>query len=216
MFAGMAKAEAGTVALLVQLGTPIAAVLGVAVLKEPFRIKQAIGMAVSFAGVVMLANGPSFPSTGTTVLLLASACGWATSALISKSGPTVNPLVLVGWSSLFCIPQMLLLGMWLEPITTTKIAHISGGAIISIVYSALFASMLGYTIWYFLLKKYPSSVVLPYSLLHPVLAVFLGIVFMGDSANPMKLCGGLFVITGVAIGAIGTLTRLTRRVQRQV
>ena len=57
LFIGLAQAEAGTGALLVQMGTPFATLLAVVFLKERLGPKRIAGLLLSFAGVVVLAGG---------------------------------------------------------------------------------------------------------------------------------------------------------------
>ncbi len=61
---------------------------------------------------------------------------------------------------------------------------------------------MAYSLWYSLLKNYNVNLIMPYSLLTPVLAVIMGVVVLGDSMNSFKVTGGLLVIIGTAIAVI--------------
>ena len=112
LFIGLGQAEAGTGALLVQMGTPFATLLAVVFLKEKLGPKRLAGLLLSFAGVVVLAGGPTLPSPLPLTILLLSAFGWAVSQLLIKRGPPIAPLALAGWVALFAVPQVAL-GSWL-------------------------------------------------------------------------------------------------------
>ena len=73
-----------------------------------------------------------------------------------------------------------------------------GGAI----YAALFSSLLGHGLFYFLVQRHPVATVTPYLLLTPVLAVLLGIVFWGDRPGPALWIGGAMVLGGVLAVAL--------------
>lgn len=62
--------------------------------------------------------------------------------------------------------------------------------------------MVAYSLWYALLKKYNVNLIMPYSLLTPVLAVVMGVLVLGDSMNMFKIIGSLLVIFGTAIAVI--------------
>ena len=76
---GLGQAEAGTGALLVQMGTPFATLLAVIFLRERLGAKRLVGLLLSFGGIGVLAGGPTLPAPLPTALLLASALGWAVS-----------------------------------------------------------------------------------------------------------------------------------------
>ncbi|MGO3004779.1 MAG: DMT family transporter, partial [Halomonas sp.] len=71
LFIGLEHAEAGTGALLVQMGTPFATLLAVVFFKERLGPKRIVGLLLSFAGIAVIAGGPTLPSPlPLTILLL--------------------------------------------------------------------------------------------------------------------------------------------------
>lgn len=207
LFIGLAQAEAGTGALLVQMGTPFATLLAVVFLKERLGPKRIAGLLLSFAGVVVLAGGPTLPSPLPLSILLMSAFAWAVSQLLIKRGPPIAPLALAGWVALFAVPQVAL-GSWLfesgQWQAIQQASWIGWGAMI---YTAVMSSIVAYGIWYALLRRHPVNRVVPMTLLVPVLAVGLGALLMGDSLGFHKLMGGGLVIAGIALIVINVNRR---------
>lgn len=199
LFLGLGQAEAGTGALLVQMGTPFATLLAAAFLKERLDLRRGLGLALSFGGVVVLAGGPSLPSPTATALLLASALFWAVSNLIIKVAPRIPPLTLAGWIALFAIPQVAL-GTWLlESDQFAALARASWAGWGAVFYTAVMSSIVAYGLWYRLLQKHPVSRVVPLSLLMPVFAVLLGMWLLNDPLGINKLVGGSLVVAGLAV-----------------
>ncbi len=199
LFIGLGQAEAGTGALLVQMGTPFATLLAVVFLKETLGAKRIAGLLLSFAGVIVLAGGPTLPSPLPLTILLLSAFGWAVSQLLIKRGPPIAPLALAGWVALFAIPQVAL-GSWLfETGQWQAIQQASWRGWGAVVYTAVMSSIVAYGIWYALLRRHPVNRVVPMTLLVPVLAVGLGALLMGDSLGIHKLLGGGLVVAGIAL-----------------
>lgn len=199
LFLGLSEAEAGTGALLVQMGTPFATLLAAAFLKERLDARRSIGLALSFGGVVVLAGGPSLPAALPTAMLLASALFWAISNLLIKAAPHIPPLTLAGWIALFAIPQVAL-GTWLfedDQLAALGAAGPSGWG--AVFYTAVMSSILAYGLWYRLLQKHPVSRVVPLSLLMPVFAVILGVWLLDDPLGVNKLVGGTLVVAGLAV-----------------
>ncbi len=190
LFIGLGQAEAGTGALLVQMGTPFATLLAVVFLKEKLGPKRLAGLLLSFAGVVVLAGGPTLPSPLPLTILLLSAFGWAVSQLLIKRGPPIAPLALAGWVALFAVPQVAL-GSWLfEQNQWQAIAQASWLGWGAVAYTAIMSSIAAYGIWYALLRRHPVNRVVPMTLLTPVFAVGLGALLMHDPLGVLKLVGG--------------------------
>ncbi|WP_252106337.1 MULTISPECIES: EamA family transporter [unclassified Halomonas] len=199
LFIGLGQSEAGTGALLVQMGTPFATILAVIFLKEKLGPKRLAGLLLSFAGVVVLAGGPTLPAPLPLGILLLSALGWAVSQLLIKRGPNIAPLALAGWIALFAVPQVAL-GSWLFESgqwQAIRAAGLAGWG--AVFYTAVMSSILAYGIWYALLRRHPVNKVVPMTLLVPVLAVGLGALLMGDPLGVHKLAGGGLVVAGVGL-----------------
>ncbi|MGP8289509.1 DMT family transporter [Vreelandella zhanjiangensis] len=199
LFIGLGQSEAGTGALLVQMGTPFATLLAVIFLKEKLGPKRLVGLLLSFAGVIVLAGGPTLPSPLPLSILLLSAFGWAVSQLLIKRGPAIAPLALAGWVALLAVPQVAI-GSWLfengQWQAIKEASWIGWGAVF---YTAVMSSIVAYGIWYALLRRHPVNRLVPMTLLVPVLAVGLGALLMGDSLGIHKLAGGGLVVAGIGL-----------------
>lgn len=199
LFIGLNYAEVGTGALLVQLGTPFATLLAAIFLKERLTLNRIMGLLVSFAGVIVLAGGPTLPGPLALTLLISSALGWAITNLIVKVAPPIAPLTMAGWLSMFAIPLVGIGSLIFEQHQWASMSHAGWRGWGAVIYSALMSSILGYGIWNALLRKHSVARLIPWSLLTPVLAVAMGVMILGDSLAFNKLAGGALVVSGIAI-----------------
>ena len=202
LFVGMRYTDAGTGAIVVQLGTPIAMLLAMVVLKERLRAIQLVGIAISLSGVAVLSGSPTIPAWWVLVILLCSATGWAVSNLIVKKSPPIKPLTMTGWIAFLAVPIVGLSSFVMESHQFYALSQAGWRGWFGILYSALASSIVAYTLWYGLLKKYNVNLIMPYSLLTPVLSVLMGIVVLGDSLNSFKIIGASLVVCGTAIAVI--------------
>lgn len=202
LFLGLKFTDAGTGAIVVQLGTPFAMILAMVFLQEKLSLVQMLGIAVSLTGVVVLAGSPTIPSWWVLCLLLCSAAGWAISNLIVKKSSGIKPLAMTGWLSLLAIPIVGFSSLVMESGQLTSLVHASWRGWLAIIYSAVCSSVVAYSIWYGLLRTYNVNLIMPWSLLTPVLSVIMGVLFQGDSMNVFKICGSLLVVLGTAIAVI--------------
>ncbi|MFC0336892.1 O-acetylserine/cysteine efflux transporter [Kushneria avicenniae] len=199
LFIGLKYAEAGTGALLVQLGTPFATILAAIFLKERLRLKPVIGMLVSFSGVVVLAGGPTLPGPLALTLLLLSALGWAITNLLVKTGPEIEPLTMAGWLSMLAIPLVGIGSLVFEQHQWTAMTSAGWRGWGAVVYSAVMSSIVAYGLWNTLLRRHSVERLIPLSLLTPVAVVLMGVVMLGESMAINKLAGGALVVGGIAI-----------------
>jgi O-acetylserine/cysteine efflux transporter len=201
MFAALRLSEAGTGALLIQLGAPLLIVMSAVVLKEPFNRWTLLGMALAVIGLFCLVIGPTAPPLLATGLFLLSATGWASGNLLIRLNPDIGPFAVTAWSSLLGVPQTGALSWFLEsrhPGDLLSAAALAGW--ISVLYSAVIASVISYSLWYRLLRKYPVSGMASLSLLNPVFTLALAVMFLGETLTFSKLIGGGLILCRIFLG----------------
>lgn len=207
LFLGFARVDSGTGILMSQLGTPIATVLAVLFLKERLLIHQVGGLLISFAGIAVLSGGPAIPDASTLAILIVSAFGWGVTNILVKISSGLHPVTMAGWSSLFAIPQVVAASWLSESDQLEHLVQASWRAWCGVFYIAVMSSILAYSLWYGLLKKYPVNSIMPFSLLGPVGAIGTGCWLMGESLSFGKLLGAGLVIGGVALTSVSIPVR---------
>ena len=113
----------------------------------------------------------------------------------------VVPLPLAGLSLLVDGPDAVL----------GTLGDLQPATILSALYTAIFASLVGYGIWNRLLASYPSSAVVPFTLLVPVVGMTAAWLALGEVPTPAELAGGLLLLGGVATAVLAGRNRLTQR-----
>jgi O-acetylserine/cysteine efflux transporter len=109
---------------------------------------------------------------------------------------------MTGWIAFLAVPIVGLSSFVMESHQFYALSQAGWRGWFGILYSAIASSIVAYTLWYGLLKKYNVNLIMPYSLLTPVLSVLMGIVVLGDSLNSFKIIGASLVICGTAIAVI--------------
>jgi len=69
----------------------------------------------------------------------------------------------------------------------------------SILYVALITSVVGYTIWFWLLKRMEATRVSILANMQPIVAGVLGIYLLGEAVNVPFIIGALIILGGVTI-----------------
>ena len=82
---------------------------------------------------------------------------------------------------------------------------LSLSTVLALLYAAIFAMCVAYTIWYTAVRDIGSARTSVYSNLIPIVAMMTAVLFLGEPLGPCQIIGAILVLAGVA------LTRLRLR-----
>ena len=195
-------------AIVTQTYVPMAMLLAWWWLGERFAWRTALGITLSFAGVMVLGFDPMvFDRPLALVVMLFSSLMVAIGTVLMRRLSGIGMVDQQGWTAALSLPPLLVVSAIVEPGGFVELREASwigwGGAL----YAAVFASLLGHGLFFRLVQRHPVAQVTPYLLMTPVLAVLLGIVFWGDRPGPALWIGGAMVLGGVLIIAIRNLQK---------
>ena len=80
---------------------------------------------------------------------------------------------------------------------------VSAGTWGALIYSALFALCVAYTIWYTAVRAIGSARTSIYSNLVPIVAMLTAVITLGERMTTAKLLGAAAVLVGVALTRVG-------------
>ena len=163
------------------------------------------GSLISFIGIGIVAGHRSESSTmiGLILTLLAALC-WAAGNMFSKKVEADSPLALVVWGNLVAFPFMVVLSLVVEGPTLIvhSIQNISVTTMLAVAYITYMSTHIGYGAWGFLLNKYPTAAVVPFTLLIPVVGFLGSAIFLGEDFPSWKLVASLFVMGGLVFNLL--------------
>jgi O-acetylserine/cysteine efflux transporter len=115
------------------------------------------------------------------------------SRLKSLSGITI-----LAWVAIIATPQMLLISLLIEEgqWESIKTANLVDWSIV--FYLSIIMTVIGYSVWYHLLRITDVSKLSPFLMLLPVTSIIAGIVLLNEQFTLAMGIGGLLVMTGVA------------------
>ncbi len=200
MFTGLQGIDASTAAIAIQLQVPFASLLAVLFFKDKLGWRRLLGMAIAFAGVAVVAGEPrladSYFSLG---LVIGAALIWAISNVLVKALHELPGWTIAGWMSLFATPQLALGSLVFESGQLEALRSAGWLTWTAVAYTSLAVMVVGYGAWYWLLKRHPVSVAMPFTLLLPIFGAGSGVLALGESLTPQLLVGGALVVVGVGI-----------------
>lgn len=164
---------------------------------------QIAGILLSFIGVVLTITGgnlsilASFDFNRGDMFMAAAVICWASYAVMSRvKGADVPPLALTFYSFVFCTIALVPFVIWEHPWALEKIP---ASAILSIVFMAVFSSVIGYMLQQIAIKKIGASKSSIFVNLVPVFSIILSVTILGEELMPVKIFTSLLIIAGVCI-----------------
>lgn len=216
LFTGMRLGVSAGLASLV-LQTQVFFTIGLSywLLKEKPTAWKLSGAFLAFLGIVIVsAHTNAELSFFGLIFILMAAVSFASGNLISKKIGSIDPLALVVWGNLVAIPPMLVVSLlWdgHEPMISS-LTQISFQSVISLFYIVYLSTLLGFSVWSFLLSRHPAASVAPFTLLVPVFGFFGSMFILGESLPLWKIEAAILVVSGLAINVFGPQLRKLARV----
>jgi len=199
-FTGLKLTSSINGSLIVGANPGITALLSSILKRERLGSRRWIGIIISFAGVLfVIARGSldvifHLDMNRGDILISGAATCWAVYSIVGKDVMRqISPLVGTAYAS-FIGALMLAPVAWLQ---ITDLSWLGSGLFwISVLYMAVFASVIGYVWWYQGVQEIGASRAAVFINLVPVF-VMLFSVFSGDLPNTAQLVGALLVLIGV-------------------
>jgi drug/metabolite transporter (DMT)-like permease len=199
--AGERRVDAGTAAMLVNVGPVLIALLAGLFLHEGLPRNLLAGCVVAFAGVTTIAFASSVSATSFGILLcLGSAAAYAVGAVTQK-------VVLRRLTALQTILLCCLIGViFFLPFTPQLIREARAapaGALGWTLYLGAVPTALGFVLWAFALARTNVGRLGAMTYLVPPLSVLLSWLWLGQTPAALAYLGGALCLAGVALTRMG-------------
>ena len=193
------RIDAGTAAMLVNVGPILIAVFAGLILHEGFPPRLFAGCLVSFAGAVIIAVATSqhgLQESLGAVLCLVAAFAYAAGVVAQKPVlRTASPLS-VTWlactiGAVSCLPYA---GTFIR-----QFGHAGDSAIVWTIYLGVAPTAVGFVTWAYALARTTAGRMGSTTYLVPPLALIFGWAFLGEVPPALVLPGGALCLAGVAL-----------------
>jgi len=195
---GEQKVDAGTAAMVVNIGPVVIAVLGGWLLREGFPRHLLAGLAVSFAGAAVVAaseSGGGASLLGVGMCLLA-AVSYAIAVVGQK--PALRHASALQVTTFGCLAGTLATLPFVAQLASqTASAPVS--ATLMVVYLGVVPTALAFTTWAYALNRTTAGKMGVTTYIVPVLVVLMSWAFLGETPRPLAYLGGVLCLAGVAI-----------------
>lgn len=190
------RVDAGTAAMLVNIGPLMIAVLAGLVLGEGFPRQLILGSVVGFAGVVVIGTATSsgeFQALGVLFAVLAAAA-YAVGLVAQKPVLGRLPALQVTWiactvGALGCLP--------FAPQLLTETAQAQSSTVGWLVYLGIFPTAIAFTTWAYALNRTSAGRMANTTYLVPPITIVLGWLLLGEAPVALAYAGGALCLAGV-------------------
>ena len=193
------RVDAGTAAMLVNVGPVLIAVLAGLLLGEGFPRTLLTGCAVAFAGAVLIGWATSDHNVDAgwgAVLCLVAAVTYAGGVVAQKPLLARNSALSVTFlaccvGAVCCLP--------FAPSLVRDVGSAGSGALIWTVYLGLFPTAIAFTTWAYALSSTSAGRMGATTYLVPPLAILMGWIAFGESPAALALGGGVLCVAGAVL-----------------
>jgi drug/metabolite transporter (DMT)-like permease len=202
---GLARTSVANSSLMLA-ATPVVIALTSAVLgQERIGRLHWLGAGLSIAGIYIVI-GQGISLHGETLrgdlMMFVAVCCWAVYTLGSRHlMARHSPVGVTGLS--MAIGTVLYALVMIPTLLATDWSRLSTGTWVALVYSAIFALCVAYTIWYMAVREIGSARTSVYSNLVPIVAMLTAIAFLGERLTITRMAGAAAVLIGVALTRVG-------------
>ena len=164
------------------------------------------GLLLGFGGLALLVGPKNLGGAGRVdpfgvgILVIAS-LAWASGSVYSKhaGGLSGSPLLGVAMQSLAGGVSLWIAGILTGELGALHLGAISARSWAALAYLVMFGSGAGYTAYLYILKKSTATRVATYAFVNPVVALFLGWLFVGEVINLRTVIAAAVILTAVLL-----------------
>jgi drug/metabolite transporter (DMT)-like permease len=200
----MTRLSAGAAAVVISTVPSVTAVLAMLRLKEHISTRAAFGLGVAFIGTLLVTLGQGHGIHFEPMAFLVFVAVVCSSCYFVFQKPLLARTDAIGFTaaSLFVATLLFL------PFGTAlpaKLVAAPWRQLLSVLYLALFPTVIGFVGWSFALKRAPASRVASFLYLQPLMGCLIAWFWLGEIPTWLTVLGGTLAIVGVVLATVPNL-----------
>jgi drug/metabolite transporter (DMT)-like permease len=202
---GEQSVPSGIAAIFIAMMPLWLAVYGRVLLGERLPALVVAGIGLGLVGVAILVSPGDASMAGVQPLALiaviVSPMSWALGTLFAARRAHLpdRPLVATGLQMALGSVILLAMGLVTGEGSGWSPADVSSRSLVALVYLTLIGSLLGFTVFAWLLRVAPLPKLSTYAYVNPIVAVILGAIILGEPITPRTVLAGGVIVAAVAL-----------------
>ncbi len=194
--------SAGLSAVILQTQSFFTVIMSTILIKEKPKLNEILGLLIGALGVIiLLINNDGDFKIEAVLIIFAAAISWGIANIQLKNLGNINMVSFLIWISPFAAMLLFIISFILEydSILNIDFSNIEINVFLSIFYTAYLSTVIGFTMWQYLLNKYKSVQITPYGLLVPVTGSIFGYIILSEVLEIYQIISGIIIIIGLMV-----------------
>ena len=211
VFVGLTMAPASDGALIVPTINPVLTVVFATFIGERLTVNKLAGLGIATVGAILViaaATGMTFTGQRLTadLLYLGGAAAWSAYATIGAI--TTRHGSPLGVTSIACLAGAAMLSPlgFLEK-GYADVPSWSLFAWLDIAYLVVFATIVGFVLFYWAVRRFGAGNASMVSYLVPIFALVQAVIILGEQPAPLEVIGGAVILAGVRVATLRSAPR---------
>jgi len=193
----------GLAALLIATEPIFVAIILTATRRARFTRSLLIGLLLGLFGVALIIGADvrsGRPELLSSLAVLIGSASWSIGMIYSRSAALHPDPHMAAAMSLLAGAALLLLGaMVTGEAASFDVAAVSLKSLLALAYLAIAGSLVAYSAYFWLLNRFPPTLIATHTYVNPLVALVLGWAIAGEVLTARFLFGGLVVIAAIAL-----------------
>ncbi|OBV12242.1 DMT family transporter [Erythrobacter dokdonensis] len=198
-FVGLQTASPSAVGIVNLAGAPLTVLFAIIFLGEEVRWRRGIGMVLALGGVGLAIGSPTGSSslTGLAFAFAGVLIGAFASVFVKRLA--VGAVALQAWAAVASIAVMLPATLAMESGQVAAVEAAPMAVAGCVLFAGLVVSVGAHSAYFRLFQRHDANLIVPLTLLTPLLTIAFGTWLTGDRIGWPLLTGGALALAGVAI-----------------
>lgn len=199
LFIGLQTASPSAAGIVSLTGAPLTVLFAILFLKEEVRWRRGLGIALTFAGVAIAIGSPSGLESGWGLgfVFISAVIGAIGSVFLKRI--EIGAVQMQAWAGLASVAVLFPLSFALESGQVSSVSAAPLEVALCLLFAGVVVSVGAHSSYYRLLQRHDANMVVPFTLLTPLLTIGFGAWLTGDAIGWPLLGGGALALVGVAI-----------------
>jgi O-acetylserine/cysteine efflux transporter len=208
LFAGLQTASPSAAGIVNLSAAPLTVLFAVVFLGERVRWRRGLGMALTLAGVLLAMGSPSAAGSVTGLVFVFGAAVVGALGSVFVKTIALDAVRLQAWAAVISLGVLVPATLVFESGQAAAVAAAPWQVAACALFAGLVVSVGAHSAYFRILQRYDANLVVPLTLLTPLLTIAFGVWLTGDELGWPLLAGGALAIAGVAVIVVRPSSKL--------